>query len=336
MTASETVTGWLDPPETDGSTGSDASSGGAAAGGRRGPVTVAAGEELVPGYRVISHVRQGADLDTYEVYSLERYCSCFVKTVRSDRADSSSARRRLVREAKLLASFTHPHVVRAYELVEPAGGVPTLVMETLGGATLSGLLERTPRLTAPDLGLLGTQLCSAVAYLHDHHVLHLDIKPSNVICEQGLVRLIDLSLARPPGRYHRGIGTAAYMAPEQVRGGWLDTPADVWGVGLLLYEAATGSRPFDLPTEASTSGSTGTPTGSSASASTDSSTAYEQRHPQLVDRASPLRRLRRLPRPVGDVIDGCLDPSAEGRPGLLELREVLESICPTDDLVLQA
>src|SRR4051794_285763 len=87
-------------------------------------------------------------------------------------------------------------------------------------------------------------LCSALHYLHSQGYLHIDVKPSNVIAYNGSAKLLDLSIARPPGRAKRGVGTRQYMAPEQVRGATLTEATDVWGVGATLYEAATGAMPF--------------------------------------------------------------------------------------------
>lgn len=91
--------------------------------------------------------------------------------------------------------------------------------------------------------MLGVHLCSALQYLHRQGVLHLDVKPSNIVCERGLAKLLDLDIARPPGR-GRKQGTPEYMAPEQVLGGMLTCATDVWGLGVVLFEAATGHLPI--------------------------------------------------------------------------------------------
>ena len=119
---------------------------------------------------------------------------------------------------------------------------PVVVLETLDGETVGHMIATRTHLTAPDLAELGLQLCSAVQYLHRHDVLHLDVKPSNVVCENGRARLLDLSVARPPGRAKPGIGTWQYMSPEQVQGGVLGPAADVWGIGAVLWEAANHDR----------------------------------------------------------------------------------------------
>jgi serine/threonine protein kinase len=276
------------------------------------------GHQLAPGYLVIEHVRRGEDLDCYEAWSAQRYCRCFIKTLRPDAATDASARRHLNREARLLLSLSHPHLVRAYDyLTRPDGQPPLLVLENLTGATLSYLLDRDSRrpgsgrsakLSAADLSYLGQQLCSALRYLHSRGYLHLDVKPSNIIASQGVARLIDLSLARPPGRCPAGTGTPGYMAPEQLTGGELGPPADVWGIGLVLYEAATATQPFDIPDVSLSTGST------------MSRCQALQAHP-----APKIRARRRLPPDVATVIDACLHRDPDQRPTL----EVLDAALTT-------
>ena len=202
------------------------------------------GAEVVPGYTVTDHLRRGEDYDTYTAWSAARYSHCVVKTPRPDRARQAAVRRTLVREGRLLLAASHPHLVRAYELHAPRAGAPALVLEALGGPSLAHLLTEHARLPAPTLAYLGHHLCSAARYLHDRGHLHLDIKPSNIIVSGGAARLIDLGLSRPPGPCRAGVGTAPKMAPEQALGEPVSAATDTWGIGLVLYEAATGHRPF--------------------------------------------------------------------------------------------
>jgi len=129
--------------------------------------------------------------------------------------------------------------------------------------------------------------------------VHLDLKPSNIVSEAGRAKLIDLSTARRPGRARPGVGTWCYMAPEQARGGGVGVPADVWGVGVVLWEAACGDTPF-----------------------ADESIEY----PQLVQRAPPLGSRRRLAPGLAETVDRCLEPNPAARPSLAELRAALESV----------
>jgi eukaryotic-like serine/threonine-protein kinase len=145
-------------------------------------------------------------------------------------------------------SLSHPHLVRGYEYLPQQGRqAPILVCENLTGATLGYILEQEcGRLGAADIGYLGQHLCSALRYLHGRGYLHLDIKPGNIISSFGMTRLIDLSLARRAGRVPPGYGTPGYLSPEQANGDPVGPPADVWGAGLVLYQCATGTQPFDV------------------------------------------------------------------------------------------
>ena len=205
--------------------------------------TLAPGDVVAPGYEVIEHVRRGEALDVYEVFSAHRLCSCIAKTVRPDRANVERVRARLRLEGHLLQTLAHPMLLRGFETISEPRLV--IIAETLTGPTLDELItERVNRLPVSDLCHLGQHIASATQYLHAAGYLHLDIRPSNIIAEHGLARVIDLSLARPPGMVHPGMGSELYLAPEQGRGGLVTAAADVWGIGVTLYEAATRVSPF--------------------------------------------------------------------------------------------
>lgn len=272
------------------------------------------GSSIAPGYEVIAHLRRGNDLDVYDAWSDERGARCILKALRPDRARSRRRRRALLREGELLGRLSHPHIVRAYETItEP---VPIVVLETLSGETLSHMVASGTPASTEDVAHLGLHLGSALRYLHGHRVLHLDLKPSNVIAEAGRAKLIDLSLARPPGPAHPGIGTWHYMAPEQARGGELTAAADVWGLGAVLYEAATGEAPFDDDPDA----------WNDASASTTASDAIPDRYPQLERRAREPGPVRPLAAPLADLISSCLEPRPGDRPSMLAALTALEQL----------
>jgi serine/threonine protein kinase len=271
-----------------------------------------------PGYRTIELLRRGRDLDVYDVWSEERACRCVIKSVRPDRLHRDGARRRLLDEGRLLRRLTHPHIVRAYEVAEEP--VPMVVMETLTGETVGHMIDREAVLSATELAQLGLHLCSAIRYLHGHGILHLDLKPSNVIAECGRAKLIDLSVARPPGPAHAGIGTHYYLSPEQARGGVLGPAADVWGIGVVLFEAATGEPAFDDP-DASDDDDEDLDYDESGSESLD-----EGDYPQLTVAARRIDELRPVPRELADLVAACLDPSPELRPSVDELMRRLEPL----------
>lgn len=255
------------------------------------------GRHFADGYEVIEHLARSNVLDVYDAWSRQRGCRVILKTLRPDRRRDGTAARALLREGRLLSRLTHPHVVRGYEVLRSPA--PAIVLETLRGETVSHLVERRRRrLPARELGFLGLHLCSAVGYLHGRGILHLDVKPSNVIAEGGRAKLIDLSVARRPGRCRPGVGTWCYMAPEQARGGEVGPPADVWGIGGVLFEAATGACAFD----------------------------GDEEYPQLVRGAVPVARARRgLPGRLAAAIDACLSADPAARPTLPRLAAALEA-----------
>lgn len=262
------------------------------------PSPLSANACLAPGYVVLDHLRRGSLLDVYDVWSQERGCRCVAKLLRPDRASESAGKRRVLREGRLLARLSHPHIVRAYEvLTRPQ---PMVILETLTDATLGYLIAQHPAgLRLADVAILGTQLCSAAHYLHARGVLHLDLKPSNIVCERGIAKLLDLDIARRPGRGGKE-GTRQYMAPEQVRGATVSAATDVWGIGIVLFEAATGQLPFDFHAG--------------------------PRYPQLHQRANGIRLYRRVPAVLARAISGALDPQPDRRPTIDQVAALLHAL----------
>jgi serine/threonine protein kinase len=274
---------------------------------------LAPGAVPAQGYEVLAHLSRTGWVDVYDVWSAERACRCALKVLRPDRRHKQRLRDRLVREGRWLQAFTHPHLVRAYETVESPE--PFVVLETLTGETVSHLIHRLPRrLAADDLAFLGLQLCSATHYLHGQGLLHLDIKPSNVVVDCRRAKMLDLSVARPPGPAPPGVGTFCYLAPEQARGGLLSPAADVWGIGITMYEAATGDVPFDIGETYDPGDDPGTGTGT---------TGPDDWYPQLDERAPPIATRRRLPPALAAAIDACLHPDPAARPTVRHLASLL-------------
>ena len=285
-----------------------------------------AAEHLAPGLRVIEHLSRTRRLDTFEVWSEERACSCVAKTLRPDRPTAEGARAALEREGRLLIELAHPHIVRGYELLTEPQLIA--VMETLDGETVAHLIDRHPDgLPLDDLAWLAIHLSSALRYLHRQGLLHLDVKPSNVVADGGRAKLIDLSLARPPGRYAPGVGTWCNLSPEQARGDELGEPVDVWGLGTVLYEAATGVSAFDDDESWTDAPSD---EASDAPAHTwDTADQLAAGYPQLEGVAPSVAAARGdLPPDVVDVIDACLSAAPDERPTLVELADAFMPHAP--------
>ncbi|MGZ4774712.1 MAG: protein kinase domain-containing protein [Oryzihumus sp.] len=255
------------------------------------PPPLGVGESLAPSLEVLQHIRRGRDLDVYEARDTTRFCRVLVKTPRPELANDPGTLASLEHEWDVLARLTHPHMVRGYELLRPEGTAPRLVLEVLTGATFGALMDDLGRLSLPDLALLTDHLSSALRYLHSLGFLHLDVKPSNVVCDNGIAKLLDFSIARPPGTYWPGLGTRTWASPEQLAGAELTSASDVWGLGLLLHLGATGSNPYDGDED-------GLP---------------------VTARAPRVRSVRRLPAPVAAAVDACLEQAPGDRPTLPEL-----------------
>ncbi|CAM05915.1 serine/threonine protein kinase [Saccharopolyspora erythraea NRRL 2338] len=265
------------------------------------------GELLAPGYRVVEHLRRGSRLDVYDLWSEERACRCVGKTLRPERAADETAAGWLRNEGLLLTTLTHPHLVRGYETVltsEPAR--PAVVTETLPGFTLGFLIDQHGRLRAMDVAVLGIQLCSALGYLHRQGWVHLDVKPSNVVEAGGRAVLLDLSLVCRVGDRSSG-GTFDYLSPEQARGDEMTPAADVWGLGITLYEAFSGTTPWAEFSHREKRGD-GT-----------------RRYPQTESPAAPLRTHRRMPAVLSRTVDACLDQDPASRPTVQEVSDVLQT-----------
>ena len=261
--------------------------------------TVPPGEDVLPGYRVVALLAHGKRMDTYDAWSELRGCRVVVKVLRADRRDEPRVREAALAEGQLLATLSHPHLVRGYEVhTDPA---PAMVLETLGGATLEACLDDTS-LSVSDVAEIGVQVGSALGYLHRSGWLHLDVKPANVIIDHGRAVLIDLSLAGTPGSGRPGAGTRGYLAPEQARGEGLGPATDVWGLGITLVESLTGEM-----------------------AHGDEATWDSRPRVPLLHRRAPLppRRIPDLPGDLDEVLRACIAPASHERPALEHLVAVL-------------
>jgi len=270
---------------------------------------VGAGDELVPGIHAERKLGGGERYEAYLGWHERLFAPVVVKVVRPDLVDDPSTRRGLAREAAMLARLSHPVIVRSFD-ADLEGDRPHIVLEHLDGPRLSSLLRRFGPLSMEQLLPLGLELCSALHYLSTEKVVHLDVKPSNIIMGAP-PRLIDLSIARDlelAARLDHVTGTDAYLAPEQAdppRSGSPGVPSDIFGLGVTLYEALTGARPF-------------------RGGSRDERATPEEAWPQLVDPPAPLPR--DVPAAVAEPIMACLERDPGARPTAAELATALQPL----------
>jgi predicted ATPase len=213
-------------------------------------------------YEILATLGAGGMGEVYRARDTKLERDVAVKIIHPDAADDPTAVNRFTREAQAASALNHPNIVSVFDFGECAAG-PFIVMEMIEGRTLRAILRATPGIeTWPDIG---RQVARALGVAHAAGIVHRDIKPENVMVrDDGYVKVLDFGLARAirpeadseasttvqagpasitgPGGFV--IGTVAYMSPEQARGGMVDSASDIFALGLLFYELATGRHPF--------------------------------------------------------------------------------------------
>jgi serine/threonine protein kinase len=219
------------------------------------------GDLLAHRYKVLRFIGEGGMGEVYEAEDCELRERVALKTILPEIASREESIRHFKREIQLARKVTHPNVCRIFDLVYH-GATIFLTMELLEGETLSQRLRRTGALTTSEAFPLVAQMAAALAAAHKAGIVHRDFKCSNVMLvptkdEDESVRPVimdfGLALRRDSGDGSRGpspateafAGTPAYMAPEQVEGGDVTPAADIYALGVVMYEMVTGRCPFE-------------------------------------------------------------------------------------------
>lgn len=172
-----------------------------------------------------------------------------VKLLLPQLAVDEALRTRFRNEAIAAAKLTHPGIVATYDTGDD-DGLAYIVMELVEGKTLRGMIDQRQRLPVQQAVDITSQVADALEHAHRQGLVHRDIKPANVLVQpDGRVKVTDFGIAKAAGgddltRTGTVVGTARYLAPEQVNGGLVDGRADVYALGLLLYEMLAGKPPF--------------------------------------------------------------------------------------------
>ena len=259
---------------------------------------LAEGDEIVARRRALELLGGGRRYEAYLAWDDHLHALVVAKLLRPDQVDDERALAQLTAEAGLLDSLAHPLLMRSFGAVLDRPR-PHVVLEHIEGPRLSTLIRRHG-VAIEQLLPLGLDLIRLLRYFEAEQVLHLDVKPRNIIMA-GRPRLIDLSVAQRAsdvGGLTAPVGTEAYMAPEQsdvARFGELSTASDVFGLGATLFEALARQRPF-------------APDG--------------EPFPQL--RHGPGSLPRQVPAPLAELVLRALAFEPSERPTLAEMGDVLE------------
>ena len=203
-------------------------------------------------YRVEAKLGAGGMGEVYRAVDTRLGRTVAIKVVRAEMANFTEFRERFEREARATSALNHPHICTLHDIGEQ-DGAPYLVMEYVEGETLAARLRQGP-LPLDVLLRYGVQTASALAWAHARGIIHRDLKPANLMVTPCGVKVLDFGLAKfalgvadpSPGASipNLVIGTPAYMSPEQSRGETLDGRSDIFALGCVLYQAATGIVPF--------------------------------------------------------------------------------------------
>jgi Tol biopolymer transport system component len=226
-----------------------------------------AGTSLGP-YQILAPLGAGGMGEVYRAHDTRLGRDVAIKVLSPHLAAAPEVRARFEREARTISQLNHPHICTLFD-VGHQDGVDYLVMELLEGETLAHRLEKGPLPVAEVLSL-GVQIADALDKAHRAGVVHRDLKPGNVMLTKSGAKLMDFGLARAtgfaaaPGALTESptvsrpltaegtiVGTFQYMAPEQLEGKEADARADLWALGCVLYEMATGQRAFEGTSQAS-------------------------------------------------------------------------------------
>jgi serine/threonine-protein kinase len=219
------------------------------------------GQTLGGRYRVTSLLGSGGMGAVYQAEHTALKKTVAVKVLNQEMASHREAALRFEREAMVSARIAHPNVVSATDSGRLPDGSLYLVLEYVAGRSLRELIDRERRLPPPRALAIGAQIADALAAAHRADIVHRDLKPSNVMLlveenTEETVKVLDFGLARIAGQSVPGepltrtgsvFGTPEYMSPEQARGEVVDHRADLYALGVILYELLSGRQPFMAP-----------------------------------------------------------------------------------------
>jgi len=207
-------------------------------------------------YQLESRIGSGGSSAVYLAKDLALGRKVALKLLLSGAHFSEEERLRFQREGRAVGSLDHPHIVRIFEFNTTENDEPYLVMEYLQGKSLADIVKERGGLKPAEFIAWTIQVVQALAYAHKRHIVHRDVKSSNIVIVQNdagesIAKVVDFGLARPEEEAGKGLtltgtifGSPHYMSPEQCRGERVDARSDIYSFGCVMYECLTGDVPF--------------------------------------------------------------------------------------------
>ena len=211
--------------------------------------------EKIGKYLILQRIGRGGMGFVYKAHDPVLKRDVAIKTMLREVSDDADLRSRFLREAQSAGGLRHPNIVTIYDLGEDNEGIPYIAMEFLTGTDLEHLIKNKVELPIQKKIDIVIQTCYGLGYAHANGIVHRDIKTANIrLLDNGEVKIMDFGIAKMTASHFTRtgmiMGTPHYMAPEQIRGEKVDGRADIFSLGVVLYELLTFRKPFpgDNPT----------------------------------------------------------------------------------------
>lgn len=200
-------------------------------------------------FELLQEIGRGATSTTYRAYDPRRKKTVALKVFQLSPSQTERFLARIKQEARILSRLNHPSIAQVYEQGK-ISNVPFIALEFVEGCNLEEILEKRGVLSLRESTEILLQLCSALSYTHEQGVIHRDIKPSNILIgNDGRVKLVDFGISKTScsdlTSTQSFLGTPSYMAPEQIMNRPVDQRADIFSLGVLLYQLLSGQLPFE-------------------------------------------------------------------------------------------
>ncbi|MBM7705363.1 serine/threonine-protein kinase [Chryseomicrobium aureum] len=207
------------------------------------------GKRISGRYKLEKHIGGGGMSNVYQAHDMILDRDVAIKILRYDFSNEEDLHRRFQREALSVTSLTHDNIVTIYDVGED-GDIHYIVMEHVKGQTLKEYIADNAPVQPAKAVTIMKQLLSAIEHAHEHHIVHRDIKPQNILLdEEGNVKVTDFGIAMALSatsftQTNSVLGTVHYLSPEQARGGTATRKSDIYALGIVLFELLTGQLPF--------------------------------------------------------------------------------------------